>query len=284
MLRLTSFVAGCLVLASLAAPARADLPKVGDTFVVATDAKTQWMYDDPSTAEAAGKIVIHWFCTPKIAACQDELARLVTLRDDARVYIIAYIDGTAKDAKKLDPIRESEGIGRGTVAYGASVKKLIKQLGVPMMPASVVVDVDGTVALTTTGIAVEELDARDAKVKALSNAIKAYTMDQSGPTTVKAGESFALTLKIQIAKWLTFSQKSPMEFTLTVPKDIKCDATTLRGDKLKLDGKTLTATVNCTAPKGIYEARGDIRWGYDTPGGGAGMGNDGTKWKFEVKP
>ena len=279
----------CLALGILAGlaglpAAHADVPKVGDTFVLATDAKTQWLYDEPSAKDSAGKIVVHWFCTKKIAACQDELARLVTLRDETRTYIIAYIDGTAADAKKLDPIRESEGIGHGTVAYGPSVKKLLKSLNLSLLPASIVVDVDGTVAMVTTGIAVEELDARDAKVKALSSAIKSYAMTQAGPSTVKPDESFTLSLTIQLSKWLSFSHKTPMEFSLSVPKDIKCDATTLKDDKLKIEGNTLTASVKCSAPKGIYEARGDIRFGYDTPGGGAGLGNDGTKWRFEVKP
>ena len=79
-----------------------------------------------------------------------------------------------------------------------------------------------------------------------------------GPTTtVKPGEKFTLSLKIQLANWLTYSATQPMEFNLTVPKDIKCDATTLKGDQLKVDGHTLTAQVTCSGPRGIYEARGE---------------------------
>ena len=38
----------------------------------------------------------------------------------------------------------------------------------------------------------------------------------------------------------------------------------------------------CTAPKGIYQARGEIRFGYDSPSSGTGLGNDGATWKFVV--
>src|SRR5690349_18356647 len=115
MLRLTT----CCVLAfSLtAAHSRADtakgpvatLPKVGDVLGQsgAPDwPKLTWLYETPSANDAAGRVVVHWFCTPKISACTDDLARIVTLRDTNHVYIVAYINGTQRDAKKLDPIRE----------------------------------------------------------------------------------------------------------------------------------------------------------------------------------
>jgi hypothetical protein len=62
--------------------------------------------------DAAGKVVVHWFCAPKVAACTDDLARITTLKENSnRVYVIAYINGTKRDAQKLDPIRESEASG-----------------------------------------------------------------------------------------------------------------------------------------------------------------------------
>ena len=268
----------------------ASLPKVGDTLNQggASDwPKLTWLYDAPSGKDAAGKVVIHWFCTPqtKDQTCNDDLARIVTLRDTGRVYIVAYIDAASqRDAKKLDPIRESEGVGKGTVAFGKGVTTLGKQLGVGKGPASIVVDVDGKVVLVSTSGDSAQLDARDTKVNALVNAIKEYTSAQDGPTTVKAGEKFNLSLKIQLANWLNYSSSQPMEFNLTVPKDIKCDATTLKGDKLKIDARTLTAQVSCSGPRGVYQASGKLKFGYESPSG-PGFGNvDGVVWKFEIKP
>ena len=68
-----------------------------------------------------------------------------------------------------------------------------------------------------------------------------------------------------------------------VAREIKCDATTLKGNQLKVDGHTMTAAVTCTGPRGIYEAAGKIRFGFDGPNKTAGFGDDGTKWKFEIK-
>jgi len=261
------------------------LPKVGDALPLAGAPEwptLSWMYEAPSTGDAGGKVIVHWFCGAKIAACTDDLARVIALRDIGRAYIVAYIAGGERDAKKLDPIRESEGVGRGTVAYGPNVATMMKQMGITG-PASIVVDVDGKVAMVAIGGDATQLDARDQKVNALIGAIKEYTKSQDGPTTAKIGESFTLALKIQLASWLTYSKTSPSEFQLSVPKDIKCDKVALTGDQLKIDGNTLTAQVTCTATKGVYEARGTIRFGYESPGGGHGLGDDGTTWKFEIK-
>src|SRR3954451_10716239 len=116
-----------LVLVMWTATAAAQgMPKVGDSLTLTSfgDPKLQWSYNAPNPNDAAGRVVIHWFCTPKVAACVDDLARIVTLREAGGVYVIAYINGSQRDAKKLDPIRESEGVGGGTVASGPSVKKL----------------------------------------------------------------------------------------------------------------------------------------------------------------
>jgi hypothetical protein len=297
MLRLDRVLAACCLVLGASGAALADktpkapppvatLPKAGDALPLAGAAewpKLQWVYAPPATNDAAGKVVIHWFCTAKVAACTDDLARIVTLRDTGKVYIVAYVDGSTRDAKKIDPIRESEGVGRGTLAFGKGVTTLMKQMKLAPGPASIVVGLDGKVAAVTTSGDVNELDARDSVVNTAIAAIKEYTTSQDGPTTAKPGEKFALTLKIQLASWLAYSKKTPMEFTLSVPKDIKCDATTLKGDQLKIDAQTLTATASCAAPKGSYEVRGDIRFGYDSPGGGTGLGTDGGKWKFEIK-
>ena len=287
----------CLALAStlLATSALADtakgpvatMPKVGDTLNQnggATWPKMQWLYDAPSAKDSAGKVVIHWFCAPKVQACVDDLARVITLRDTGKVYIVAYLNtASSTEAKKLDPIRESEGVGRGTVAFGKGVTALDKQLSITG-PASFVVDVDGKVQLVSTASDATALDARDAKVNELSHSIKDYTSHQDGPTTAKPSEKFTLSLKIQLANWLTYSASQAKEFDLTVPKDIKCDSTKLKGDQLKVDGHTMTAQVSCSGPRGNYEARGSMKFGYDSPSG-AGFGNvDGVVWKFQIAP
>ena len=244
--------------------------------------KLDWLYDVPAPNDAAGKVVVHWFCAPRVQACPDDLARVVTLKENGRVYVVAYINGTKAQAQKLDPIRESEGVGRGTVAFGRGATKLMKELGLTG-PASIIVDVEGKVQLVTTGASPAELDARDAKVNAAIAAIKEYVSTSDGPKLAKPGDKFALTMTIKLAGWLKYSDKTPMEMTLTVPPDIKCDATTLKGEQLKIADKLLTGTVTCSGPHGIYEARGELRFGYDAVGGGTGLGAESAKWKFEIK-
>jgi hypothetical protein len=266
-------------------PAPAVLPAVGDALGVDGGAgwpKLDWLYDVPSASDAAGKVVIHWFCAPKIQACVDDLARIVTLKENGRVYIVAYINGSKAQAQKLDPIRESEGVGRGTVAFGRGATRLMKELGVAG-PASIVVGVDGKVQLIATTPAPADLDARDAKVNAAIAAIKEYVSKPDGPKVVKPGDKFQLTMSIQLASWLKYSDKTPMELDITVPADIKCDATKLRAEQIKVADKQLTATVTCSGPRGIYGARGELRFGYDAPGGGTGLGTESTEWKFEIK-
>ena len=268
-------------------PAAATLPVVGDQLAVTGTplwGTQDWLYDVPNPKDAAGKVLVHWFCGPKVKTCVDDLARVVTLKEGGKVYIVAHIDGSKTQAKKLDPIRESEGVGQGTLGYGKGATKLMKQLGVTG-PASIVVDLDGKVALVSTGSSPAELDARDKKVADLIGNIKEYVATVSeSPKGVKPGDKFALTISIKLAGWLTYSTTSPRTFTLTVPPDFKCDAKKLSGDQIKIDGMNLTATVSCTAPKGIYEARGDLRFGYTTPTNASGLGTEGGKWKFEVKP
>lgn len=277
---------GASAKAGAARPAPAALPAVGDAFGVDGGAgwpsKLDWLYDVPSASDAAGKVVIHWFCAPRIQACTDDLARIVTLKENGRVYIVAYINGSKGQAQKLDPIRDSEGVGRGTVAFGRAATKLMKDLGVAG-PASIVVGVDGKVLLVSTSAAPAELDARDAKVNAAIAAIKEYVSTPDGPKVAKAGEKFQLTMSIKLADWLKYSTRTPMSLDITVPPDIKCDATKLTGEQIKVAEKVLTATATCSGPRGIYEARGELRFGYDAPGGATGVGAESTVWKFEIK-
>jgi hypothetical protein len=269
-----------------AKPPRAALPAVGDAFGLDGGPgwpKLDWLYDVPSAGDAAGKVVVHWFCAPRVQGCTDDLARVVTLKENGRVYVIAYINGSKPQAQKLDPIRESEGVGRGTVAFGRGATKLMKDLALTG-PASIVVGVDGKVQLVTTAATPGDLDDRDAKVNAATAAIKEYVPSHDGPKEVKPGDKFQLTISITLASWLKYSDKTPMEFELRLPPDIKCDATKLRGDQLKVADKQLTATVTCSGPKGIYEARGELRFGYDAPSGGTGLGAESASWKFEIKP
>jgi hypothetical protein len=266
-------------------PAPAALPAVGDSFGIAGSPgwpKLDWLYDVPAPTDAAGKVVIHWFCAPRLAGCTDDLARVVTLKEAGRVYVIAYINGTKAQAQKLDPIRESEGVGRGTVAFGRGATKLMKDLAITG-PTSIVVDVGGKVQLVTTTASPSDLDARDAKANAAIAAIKEYVPATEGPKQVKPGDKFQLSIAIKLASWLKYSDKTPMELKVTVPPDIKCDATALKGEQMKLADKQLTATVTCSGPRGIYEARGELRFGYDAPGGGTGLGAESAKWKFEIR-
>lgn len=260
---------------------------VGNTLPLTGEAnwpKLSWTYNLPAQNDAAGKVVIHWFCAAGNKDCKADLDRVIALRDAGGVYVIAYINGSQRQAKALDPIRESEGVGRGTLAYGPNVKKLMTMLGAKKGPYSIVVDVDGKVKAVTTSGDINELDARDAMVKQLVEAVKPFTTSNEGSKAAKPNEKLTFTYKVQLANWLTFSQKTPMEFTFSTSKEVKCDATTLKSDKLKIEGRTLTAQVTCTAPKGSYQARGEIRFGYDTPAGGTGLGNDGVTWKFDVAP
>ena len=265
------------------------LPAVGETLAVngapGWPQKLDWLYDLPSFKDATGKVVIHWFCSPKVPACVDDLARIVTMKENSnRVYVIAYVNGNKGQAKKLDPIRESEGVGRGTLAFGRGVATLFKTMKI-VGPVSIVVDVEGKVAQVVTGSGPTELDARDAKVAALTAAIKEYTMTSNGPAkVVKPGEKFKLEISIKLATWLKYSTKAPRELKVTVPKDITCDATTLRGDQVKITDQMLVGAVTCSGPKGSYEARANLSFGYETPGSGTGLGTESASWKFEIKP
>lgn len=269
------------------APPPATVPLVGDALPVngvPTWVKRDWLYDVPSTNDAAGKVVIHWFCGPKVKTCVDDLARLVTLKENARVYIVAYIDGSKAAAKKLDPIRESEGVGRGTLAFGRGPTTLMKQMAIKG-PMSVIVDVDGKVALVTTSGEPAALDMRDQKATALAGAIKDYAAKPSdAPKGLKPNDKFTLSLSVTLSPWMKPSTKTPTEFKLTSPPDFKCDAKELKGDQVKVDGQTLTATVTCSAPRGAYEARGELRFSYQDPSGAAGLGTESAGWKFDVKP
>jgi hypothetical protein len=275
-----------LVLASVPAIAApqpkappAALPKVGDPLPLAGNAdwpKLAWLYDVPSTVDAAGKVVVHWFCAPKIKTCADDLARMINLRDTGHVYIVAYINGSGRDSKKLDPIRESEGVGKGTVAYGPGVAKLAKDFG--LTEAAIVVDTDGKIKAITTSGDLNELDARDKAIGDLVANIHEYASSHDGPATAKPNEKFTLSIKIQLASWLGYTQSSPPEFTTTGPKELRCDKAT------KIDAHVLTASVTCAGPRGVYEMQGRIRFTYDVPGHpGAGTGEDGATWKFEIK-
>ena len=278
----------CLALVLCSTPALADkpdLPRLGELMVSAQPpaswGKLDWLYDAPNATDAAGKIVIHWFCKPRVQACVDDLSRLIALRDTGKVYIVAYLDGSKTEIKKLDPINGSEGVGRGTVSWGRGPSKLMKDMAV-ISPTSVVVDVDGKVTSVTIGGAMSDLDARDTKVNELAGKIKEYTWSANDPKTAAVNEKFQLSMTVKLAPWLKYSA-TPMSFALTGPKDLKCDSTRLAGDQIKLDGNTATATVTCTAPFGSYEARGEIRFSYDAPGGGTGLGTEGAGWKVVVK-
>src|SRR4051812_31771555 len=95
---LSAAILGALVATAAAQPKKAvpppaaTMPAVGDTLTVTgapTWSEREWLYDVPSDKDAAGKVVIHWFCAPKVKTCTDDLARIVTLKENGRAYVVA---------------------------------------------------------------------------------------------------------------------------------------------------------------------------------------------------
>lgn len=280
--------------AAVAAPKRApkevitaSVPKVGDALPIngaeGWPTSLVWLYDTPSFTDATGKVVVHWFCMPKVQSCVDDLARIVNLRENAKVYVIAYIASDRKrDVLKIDPIRESEGVGNGTVAYGKSAIALQKKWGFTG-PASIVVDVNGKVTHVTTGSQPAELDQRDQIVKDLSSKIRDFTVTSEAPKVVRTNEKFTLAMRVELASYLRFSKRAPIEMKLTVPPDIKCDRTRITGEQMKIQDQVLQATATCSGPRGSYEARATLTFGYEKPGGkSTGLGTESATWKFQV--
>jgi hypothetical protein len=276
----------CMLAAGVA---NAKLPVVGETLPVTGGEgwpAAQWLYDSPSAKDALGKVTIHWFCAPKLVGCSEDLARLTTLKERSpSVYIVAYIDGTKPQAQKLDPIRGSEGVGRGTVGFGPAITKFFKALAITNA-VSFVVDTDNKVQHVSVGTNPSDLDTRDAKVNALVGAIKLHTVAATGPAKVKANEKFELVFTVKLASWLTFSAKpnALYEWSASFPKDIKCTNTSLKGDAMKGSGQSLVIKMACSGPRGSYEGTAQIQWAYDTPSGASGLGADGGRWKFEITP
>lgn len=281
---LARWLVSICVLALLAGPAAADVPVAGSPWPWPT--LRDWLEGAPTTADTAGKIVIHWFCKPKSDPCKDDLARIFNMREQGTsVYVIAYIAGGKRDAKKLDPVRGE--VGAGAVAYGKQVNALVKKLGfTAAMPVSIVVDTDGKVALVTTTGDLDQLDARDAKVSALVKAVQEFTTRTIGPTApVKPGTKFDVSVEVTVANWLTFNAMVPEVFIPTFPPDVTCDAPMKRGKDVTVSGRTLTAKFTCqSAVKGAYELRASLRFGYDTPNKATGVGEETVSWKFEIKP
>lgn len=269
--------------AATASTAAADVPVPGNAWAWPT--LKSWLEGAPVPADTAGKVVVHWFCKPKVEACKDDLARIYNMRDSTTtVYVIAYINGSARDAKKLDPVRGE--VGAGAVAYGAPVKKLMKTLGFAAVPVSIVVDTEGKVALVTTTGDLDQLDARDAKIADLVKGITEFTTTQQGPTMpIKAGDTFPVSVEVKLASWLAWNNMVPEVFLTTVPPDVTCDAKMKRGKEVTVDGKFLRASFSCSSTvKGAYELRAALRFGYDAPNKATGVGEDNVSWKFVVKP
>jgi hypothetical protein len=272
-----------VTLSLVAGTAHADVPVVGNTWSWPT-LKT-WLDSAPSSADTAGKIVVHWFCRAKVEACKDDLARIYNMREQGTsVYVIAYIAGSKRDAIKLDPVRGE--IGAGAVAFGKPVMTLVKQLGFAAMPVSIVVDTNGQVALVTTTADLDQLDARDAKVAALVKDVHEFGTTQTAPTgPVKVNAKFELGVQIDLAAWLAFNNMVPEVFLTNLPPDVTCDAKMKRGKDLAIAGRQLKATFACSAAvKGAYEMRASLRFGYDAPNKATGVGEDNVSWKFVVQP
>ncbi len=273
-----------LTLVSAVAPVVADVPTVGQPWAV--PAMKTWLDTAPAAEDAAGKVTIHWFCKPKLEACRDDLARIFNMREQSnRVYVVAYINGTARDAKALDPVRGD--VGAGATAYGKPVAAFMKSMGIgpSALPMAIVVGTDGKVATFTTTGDPEVLDQRDAKIAALIGDIHEYVLGSWSPKmSVKVGQPFELGLKIELASWLRFPAERPALLTLTPPPDVTCDATKVGPEKMRIVGTTLEASVRCQAAvKGSYEARGTIRFTFGGPRNSVGVGDDAVVWKFEVR-
>ncbi|MBK9032117.1 MAG: hypothetical protein IPL61_12495 [Myxococcales bacterium] len=270
-------------LALCAGTAAADVPVPGNPWPWPT--LKSWLEGAPVKADTAGKVVVHWFCKPKVEACKDDLARIYNMRETGTmVYVIAYIGGTARDAKKLDPVRGE--VGAGAVAYGKPVIKLLKELGFGAMPVSIVVGTEGKVQLVTTTADLDQLDARDAKVAALVKGIHEFDTTQSGPTApIKPGDKFDVGVEVKLATWLNWNNMVPEVFLTTLPPDLTCDAKMKRGADVTVDGKFLRAKFQCSSMvKGAYELRAALRFGYDAPNKATGVGEDNVSWKFVIKP
>lgn len=259
----------------------AETLKVGDSF--AWPSQKSWLEDPPVSNDAAGKVIVHWFCSARAPQCKDDLARLVSLREAGKIYVIGYINGSKREAQKLDPVRSA--IAGGAVAYGPAVGKLMKAFSLGAGPAAIVTDVDGKIAHVQLGGEPDALDKRDAKVNELVAAIKEFTVTSDGPAAaVKIGERFEFKISIELAAWLAFNPKAPTEVALSLPTELKCDATKLSAEQLKIEGRRLTAAVGCSSTaRGSYEARAEYRFGYQSPNGTQALGSDGVRWKFQVK-
>jgi len=270
-------------LVASARPASADVPVTGSAWP--WPKLKDWLDGAPVATDTAGKIVVHWFCKPKVEACKDDLARIYNMREQGNVYVIAYVLGSKRDGKKLDPVRAE--VGAGAVGYGKSVTALVKQLGFgAAMPVSVVVDTDGKIALITTTGDLDQLDARDAKVAELVKRVTEFTTKTTGPTTVqKVNAKFELAVQIQLSSWLAYNNMIPEVFIATLPPDVTCDAKMKRGQDVTVTDRTITAKFMCaSAVKGAYELRASLRFGYDAPNKATGVGEDTVSWKFEVAP
>ena len=283
--RLCSLVVPLAVALATATSAAADTPVVGQPWVV--PALKSWLEATPNADDAAGKITIHWLCKPKSEACRDDLARIYNMREQqTRVYVVAYINGTAREASKLDPVRGD--VGAGAVAYGKPVAELMKSMGIgpSALPMSIVIGTDGKVALVTTTGQPEMLDKRDAKISAMIQGIHEYTLGASSPGgSVRVGQKFELGIKIELASWLKFAPVKPAVLTIQPPPDVTCDSTTIAAEQMKIIAGTLEAYVKCTAAvKGSYQARGEVRFDFVGPKNSVGVGDEWVTWKFEVRP
>lgn len=265
--------------------AAADLPVVGQPWP--TPVLKSWLEAVPTADDAAGKVVIHWFCKPTSDPCRDDLARIFNLREQSnRVYVVAYINGTAREAAKLDPVRGD--VGGGAVAYGKPVAALMKAMGLgpSALPMAIVIGTDGNVVMVTTTGDPEQLDRRDAQIASMVAAIHEYTLGAFSPKgTVAIGQSFELGIRIELGSWLRFAADRPAVMTLTPPPDVTCNATRVGPDQMRIVSNTLEASVRCQAAvKGRYQAKGMVRFNFVGPRGAVGLGDDGVVWKFEVRP
>ena len=92
-------ICAVIFVALTVAPAAADVPIAGSPWAWPALKDRDWLDGAPSHVDTAGKVVVHWFCKPKLDACKDDLARIYNMREQGSVYVIAYVAGTKREGE-----------------------------------------------------------------------------------------------------------------------------------------------------------------------------------------
>ena len=262
-----------------------EMPAAGDTLPLSPDywGKQKWLYDAPSENDAAGKVVIHWFCPPKVQACTDDLARIITLRDNGKVYIVAYIDGNAslREEARSDPRERGRRQGHGRVRPGRhQADEEARREARP--------DVDRRPTSTARSswsrpTATPPRSTRATRRSTRSiGAIKEFTTSHEGPATVKAGDKFTLAFKVQLAQLAEVLAEARRRSSTSRSRRTS-SATRRRSRATSSRSRADADRARSTAPRPTASTRRAARSGSATtsPGGSRASATDGANWKFE---